>query len=127
MSEVETYDELRKRMVGMLDRYAVFWEVCDQTYSAWPGDPDGGELRLVGALKQVIEHKRTTPAVLECVAEVLEADEVTMVSFPDLDDECMFSGCENTNIDERGPVILRSGYRARACSEHWNAISVIAG
>lgn len=50
MSEL-TWDDI----VPMLRGYGAFYEVGDITLSPWPDDPDGGEIRLVGALRGVAE------------------------------------------------------------------------
>lgn len=44
-----TWDDI----VGMLRGYSVFWEVRDVTLSPWCDDPDGGELRVVMALRDL--------------------------------------------------------------------------
>lgn len=43
-------------IVPMLRGYGVFWETGDVTLSPWDLDPDGGELRLVVALRDIAEH-----------------------------------------------------------------------
>lgn len=49
----ERVEKLRR----LLYQYGMFWEVGDvELYSPWPGDPDGGELRIVGALSDLLEH-----------------------------------------------------------------------
>lgn len=54
MTELEAR---RARLRRLLQAYYVFWEVGDVAeFSPWPGDPDGGELRVVGALEDVLEH-----------------------------------------------------------------------
>jgi hypothetical protein len=44
-----TWDDI----VGMLRGYSVFWETRDVTLSPWCGDPDGGELRIALALRDL--------------------------------------------------------------------------
>ena len=40
---------------------------------------------------------------------------------------CFIRACDNTEIDERGPVWLRDGSEHLACTEHWKAIFRILG
>lgn len=42
-------------LVSMLRGYGAFWEIRDATLSPWCDDPDGGELRLVLALRTLVE------------------------------------------------------------------------
>jgi hypothetical protein len=44
-----TWDDI----VPMLRGYGAFYETGDPTLSPWPDDPDGGQLRLVGALRDL--------------------------------------------------------------------------
>lgn len=53
----------------LLNAYGAFWEVGDIDVSPWPGDPDGGELRVVRALHDVLEH--LSPEGLALAEELL--------------------------------------------------------
>jgi hypothetical protein len=41
--------------------------------------------------------------------------------------DCMFMGCDNDEIDGRGPVVLRDGSKHGACTEHWEPIMRVIG
>lgn len=41
-------------LVAILDRYLAWWEVSQDGQGPWPTDPDGGELRIVMALRDVL-------------------------------------------------------------------------
>jgi hypothetical protein len=63
-----------------------------------------------------------------------DPDEITLhVIEPDLEkwralaDACMFAGCDNDEIDQRGPVSLRDGSMHKACVEHWESIMRVLG
>ena len=71
----ETYNELRERLGRMFARYFTFWEVNEPSLSPWSEDPDCGELRLIATLSRVAAHPQTPPAVLEMIAEELNADD----------------------------------------------------
>lgn len=43
------------------------------------------------------------------------------------DDVCMFAGCNASETDQRGPVWLRGGGMAKACTEHWEPIMRVIG
>lgn len=43
------------------------------------------------------------------------------------DDVCMISGCNATEVDQRGPVWLRGGGMGKACPEHWEPIMRVLG
>jgi len=47
--------------------------------------------------------------------------------FAALPDVCLISGCDQGEIDERGPVWLRNGTIHKACTEHWEAIFRVLG
>lgn len=40
---------------------------------------------------------------------------------------CLFAGCENGDIDERGPIWLRGGSMRKACTEHWEPTMRVLG
>jgi hypothetical protein len=44
-----------------------------------------------------------------------------------LPDVCFIATCENTEIDERGPIWLRDGSMHKACVEHWEPIMRVLG
>jgi hypothetical protein len=37
-----------------IESYLVVFETGDPSHGPWPEDPDGGELRLIGALRQLV-------------------------------------------------------------------------
>lgn len=43
-------------IVAMLRDWGAYWETRDATLSPWCDDPDGGELRLWCALREIAEH-----------------------------------------------------------------------
>lgn len=40
---------------------------------------------------------------------------------------CFIAGCDNDEIDQRGPVFLRDGSIHKACTEHWGPIFRVLG
>lgn len=40
---------------------------------------------------------------------------------------CFIRGCDNDDIDTRGPVWLRDGTEHQACTEHWEPIFRVLG
>lgn len=56
----------REEQLAAVQQYLTFWEISgDPGISPWPDDPDGGELRLIGALHAVLR--------------LVESDEVTRI------------------------------------------------
>lgn len=43
------------------------------------------------------------------------------------DDDCFIAGCDNDDIDYRGPIYLRDGSIHKACREHWEGIIRVLG
>jgi hypothetical protein len=41
------------QIINLFDRYATAWECADYSGAPWPGDPDGGELRIAMALRSL--------------------------------------------------------------------------
>jgi hypothetical protein len=50
-----------------------------------------------------------------------------MAEWKALPEECLISSCENSEIDQRGPVWLRDGSMHKACVEHWEGIFSVLG
>jgi hypothetical protein len=44
-----------------------------------------------------------------------------------LPDECFIAACDASETDLRGPVWLRGGGMAKACTEHWEGIMRVLG
>ncbi len=45
-----------------------------------------------------------------------------LLAWKALEDICFIQGCENKNIDNRGPIFLKTGSMHKACVPHWSAI-----
>lgn len=56
-----------------------------------------------------------------------KTDPWRMAEWNALPDECLIDACDNTEIDQRGPVWLRSGGMRKACVEHWEGIFRVLG
>lgn len=44
------------KLIEMVFRYGEFYLVSEPQYTPWPDDPDGGELRLIGTLRRLLEE-----------------------------------------------------------------------
>lgn len=56
-----------------------------------------------------------------------ERDGFRLAEWNALPDVCFIAGCDNDDIDQRGPVWLRDGSMHKACSEHWEPIFRVLG
>ncbi len=45
-------------LLATLDRYLSVWEISQAGHGPWPDDPDGGELRIVMALRDILAKTR---------------------------------------------------------------------
>lgn len=59
--------------------------------------------------------------------QATDTDPFRLVEWHALPDECFISGCDNGDIDVRGPVWLRDGSMHKACVEHWEPIMRVLG
>lgn len=92
------------------------------------------------ALAQTRPHIATDPGAMVCwfanamgMGEQAQreraerADPWRMDEWQALDDVCGIAGCDNTEIDQRGPVFLRGGQIMKVCAEHWGPIFRVLG
>jgi len=56
-----------------------------------------------------------------------EQDPWRMDEWHALADECFIRGCDDDDIDQRGPVFLRDGSMHKACVEHWEGVMRVLG
>lgn len=49
---------INNALLATLDRYISFWEISQDGQGPWPDDPDGGELRIVMALRGILAQTR---------------------------------------------------------------------
>lgn len=56
-----------------------------------------------------------------------EPDTFRRAEWATLPDVCLIYGCSNVGADVRGPVFLRDGSMHKACTPHWEAITMILG
>lgn len=107
--------------------------------------------RLRGAIKERVAQleraRRVTDAVEEWRHRRLDSDAIhhllsaadayqSVTSEPDpwrlaewqkLPEVCLIAGCDNHDIDQRGPVQLRNGSIHKACVEHWEGVFRVLG
>lgn len=55
------------------------------------------------------------------------SDKWRLAEWNALPDECFIAACEASETDQRGPVWLRGGSMAKACTEHWEGIFRVLG
>ena len=95
-----------------------------------PGGKDEGINPFVTAAKIARESVRERPFVPHFPMDAVTTVERLRTRLPERDDEatrCFIRGCDNNEIDPRGPVWLIDGSEWNACTEHGEPIFRVLG